>query len=1046
MDLVCFFGRRLSDGQIPDHRFANLVYDLANESTIDALVLWPGILAYDPSIKTDLEFYKRYRMPVVCIASEMPGAFSVMADTKVSLALLMDHLAVAHGLTKVAFVQGLADNPAQRERLAQYQAQLAVCGLDYHERLVTSHNRMSFDGGFAAAKQLFVERGLRPGIDIQAIIVISTLMSFGVITAMQELGIRVPEDVAVVSCDNKSFERAFYPTVTAIDSRYRQFGMEAGRMLHQALSAAVMPYTRLMLPKMILRKSCGCLETDGMAALGSGSAVLTDDINGQALVQELAPLLVQDVADGTEHALHRLEYLLRTKSRVSYAVVDMQDSLTVIRREVMRLVSGRDEAYKMETLLHKARMLVHYADAWEHNADAEHHYITTFRSMQAARLFSPVATLTDMNAEIYKRFPDMGIEAFYLSLFVDSDKPLEGLRFSFGYDKYGIVDIPADKAVYPSEAMLPAWVRRDNERVEQVVTCLYFEQTFVGLAIYQGNFRDSIYFETLSGVLSAALYGALFIKQLKESEQERDALLLTLEDAIKQANTASEAKSRFLANVSHEMRTPLNGIIGFTELLKRRIGNHDHAELDSILNESERLLWLINDLLDLSRVESGSFEMCNEIFELGTIMMSLKDFFQGQAEQKGLELRFEVDQALPRMLYGDPRRLRQVFVNLIGNAIKFTNQGFISICVALLPAESGDEDSIRLRASIIDTGIGIHPDDMARIFERFYQADTHTTRNFGGTGLGAAISKQLVHLMHGEIGAHSEYGKGSEFWFTVKLGKPHGCFEHVTTHEPPQNHGVVTQKYTVLLVEDSMVNRIVALKHLESIGCKVCIAENGQEACDITTQQTFDLILMDVNMPEMDGYEATRIIRGRQSMMRTPVLGITANAFPADLQKCLAAGMDAVLTKPFRRDVFCRSILSWLEPQGQVDAPMQEPEVPAATPLDMNRLLLEFDNDRELVKSLLQEFLLNIREKLPVIEQAVQQQDVVLLHREAHAIKGTAMNLFADGLAKVSFSIEKQAKAGVLRGMPEQLEGFRHELLIIQTYIERQLETNIAGC
>ncbi len=368
------------------------------------------------------------------------------------------------------------------------------------------------------------------------------------------------------------------------------------------------------------------------------------------------------------------------------------------------------------------------------------------------------------------------------------------------------------------------------------------------------------------------------------------------------AEAGTRAKSEFLANMSHEIRTPLNGIIGMSQILSKSvIKPKTHEHLDIIIASGQSLLALVNDILDFSKIEAGLLTFESADFDLRKICREVEQVLRVKAQEKALEFQVNVSADIPAYVNGDAHRLKQVWLNLANNAVKFTERGKVSIQIAL--AEDR-ETELMIKTTVSDTGIGMRANQIPKLFNSFEQLDASHTRKYGGTGLGLAISKKLVEMMQGTIGVESTLGEGSVFWFTACLRK--------TTNSPVpevaddrETESIVPKKLHVLLAEDNLINQKVATFSLSQMGFTVDIANNGVEAVDKFMEGGHDLILMDVQMPEMSGFDATRAIRALENKAgqtkRIPIIALTANAMKGDMERCIGAGMDAYLSKPFQQ-------------------------------------------------------------------------------------------------------------------------------------------------
>jgi signal transduction histidine kinase/ActR/RegA family two-component response regulator len=399
---------------------------------------------------------------------------------------------------------------------------------------------------------------------------------------------------------------------------------------------------------------------------------------------------------------------------------------------------------------------------------------------------------------------------------------------------------------------------------------------------------------------------------LKDEIQHGKQIEAELKEARDRAEKMSQAKGEFLANMSHEIRTPMNGVIGTLQLLEdTELSQDQHEFVNTAHKSADALLAILNDILDLSKIEAGKLSFENIPFDFRQIIKDIVVLHSLKSEQQGVSLKQEIDESLPDTLIGDPTRLRQVIVNLVSNALKFTRQGEVKISVEVLQSNN---ESVDVKVTVSDSGIGIAQTALDTLFNAFTQADGSTTRKYGGTGLGLAIVSQLVEMMDGSLGVESEEGEGSSFWFIAN----YPCTDEacVSAEKTAKQSGKVMLNAKVLLVEDNPINQMVAQKMLEKFGLKATLADNGVEALKLLKEQIFDLVLMDCQMPEMDGFDATREIRKLDIKTlyekRLPVVAMTANVMSGDRERCLEVGMDDYIGKPVQRDQLETVLRKWL--------------------------------------------------------------------------------------------------------------------------------------
>jgi CheY-like chemotaxis protein len=510
---------------------------------------------------------------------------------------------------------------------------------------------------------------------------------------------------------------------------------------------------------------------------------------------------------------------------------------------------------------------------------------------------------------------------------------------------------------------------------------------------------------------------------------------LALARAGQEALRSSQAKSDFLATMSHEIRTPMTTVLGVIRLLQRTpLDETQSRYANAIKGASHLLLAILNDVLDLAKIEAGKLEIEKTPFDPTEAITQVVECFEFQAQEKGVLLRTQLRSPLPSKLLGDPLRLRQVLMNLVGNALKFTQSGFIEVEADCHPGGT-------LAIAVRDTGIGISEEAAKTLFAKFSQAEKNTSRKYGGTGLGLSICKQLVELMGGKIGVESRPGEGARFSFTLRT-EPVADSVAVTSpfSEIERPRASAPSACKILLAEDDSVNRMVILKTLQFLGFSADGVANGNEVLGQLARSRYDLVLMDCRMPELDGYETTRRIRKGVAGIdpRIPIIALTANALKLERDNCRVAGMDDHVSKPIDEETLERKLRQWFKEPAQGPTAIDESRI--ATLLKLGTDL----KDAGFAKAVIESYLRESRQRVSKLDQAIRRGDWNVIGGEAHALRSSSANVGASGLCEICEKLEDWGRLPAIQAAPYLAQAGREFEKLVRLYDDATRQLRVA--
>jgi signal transduction histidine kinase/DNA-binding LacI/PurR family transcriptional regulator/CheY-like chemotaxis protein/HPt (histidine-containing phosphotransfer) domain-containing protein len=1032
--LFIFPGGRLN-APMNSENIRNAVYSLVNGENLD------GFISHSSSIifvkPQELDFHSRFfSLPFVTLAFKVPGHPCVDFDAYTGMKQLILHSICVHGARRIAFIRGPAFHPSAQIRLKAYHDALEESGLPSLPDSPLVTDPFHWGNGTEAAAQLFEKRKLRPGEDFDTLVGSNDLMALEAMEYFSQKGYNVPRDYHALGFDDSLDSRFAESPLSTVRVPYSAMGREASRIIQELLDksppgggTSAITEDLFMPAEPVFRESCGCRNMYRLPA----------DEAGQEFYEAPARQdLAEPAAAYFELTAREAGAVIRPMTRAWYRVFPENGSeifsqpmaksfLNRFEKALVRFFKARGDPGQVFRFLNYACKtgLVQPSQIRKLEPDIYRAIFSARERLAVAAQYERTklnAVLNSLRYELLgtrernslvqslsKHLPKFGINTAGIALYKDSETSI--WAGSFSPDGAS----PAREEPFPAKKLAPEPLKQYFSRGIFMVQPLFTENRSLGYFIHNVPGNDGIILEELRSIVSYALKGIIQAEEvesarqrMKESEEQSRVLALQKEAA----QAASEAKSQFLTNMSHEIRTPMNAVLGMTELLlSEDLNKRQQGYAEDIRTSAMALLDIINDILDISKIQSGKMTLNPAHFDFSALIDNICSMVRFLITGKELVFETETRGEIPKYLYGDDVRLRQVLLNVLGNAVKFTNVGYVRLTVV-----ASDEE---IRFTVSDTGIGIRREEIPRIFDAFMQADDVQSRNRKGTGLGLSISKSLVEMMGGHISAESEYGEGTIF--RIDIPKVIGDGAKIR-HADAGENVVFTPAVKVLAVDDNLINLNVVCGLLRLCNVTVFTAESGREAVEMAGRDRYDLIFMDHMMPEMDGLEAAKALR--EKGVKAPIIALTANAVTRAKEMMLAAGMDDFLPKPIVRSALNEMLVKWLpgseftrqkiEPTGDGDKMPEKQKKfwdavkkieSLSVRVGLERVSGKYDAYREMLHLSVKE----IERCCGKLDRYLAAGDLRNFTIEAHSMKSSLANLGAMGLSGEANGLEAAA-------------------------------------
>ena len=947
-NLFIFPGGRLN-AQTDSDYLRNRIYSLVNINNLDGLICWSSSIKGTISTEELEQFHAGFDpLPYVTLTHKILDRPLVEFDNRAGMKQLISHSINVHGARKIAFIRAPDSHPYAQARFKGYLDALKEANIPLEQDCPLITDPFGWNDGDAAAAQLLEDRKLVPGKDFDTLVGASDIMILNAMKFFSECGYYVPADYHALGFNNSVESRITECPLSTVNAPFSDLGIESFRTLNKLLinrknGLDNIPVDDVFLvAEPVIRESCGCSYT--RYAPAKSSDLSNPESCEVPVSQERVELLTKLAADFLKLDAKVTKAVLTPLVKTLYKITPKDNSQVLSPGCTGIFFSRLEKALNLFFSAHQdpellLRLLKNISDSGLVSLslfkDMEPAILRTIFRVRERFAFNSQYEIEGRNSvmnslkcelmgtrdrdslmqSLAQYLPEVGITTVGLALYADEITSIwvgsffpepavrSGNTRASARTSRSISISPVKEHFFPGELLFPDFLKHQFSQGIFIVQPLFLDKSSLGYIVHNVSDHDSILFEELRSVISYALKGIYLFEEAelaKQRMQESDENSRVMRVQKETAQAASEAKSLFLANVSHEIRTPMNAVLGMAELLlSENLNDRQKQYAEDIKTSAMSLLDIVNEILDLSKIQSGKMNLVPIHYDFWALINNISSMVNSLIKEKNISFSTEILGEMPKYLYGDDVRLRQILLNILSNAVKFTEAGYVHLLL--------DAANDNLRFSIKDTGRGMRKEDVPALFEAFKQFEAEKNRGLKGTGLGLSITKTLVEMMNGYIEVESVYGQGT----TVHVVIPKTPGDETKVLRTGTDERVVCPPDTkILVVDDNAINLNVISGLLRLCDLAPVTASSGSEAIEMIRRDRYDVVFMDHMMPEMCGVEATRIIRDMGT--KVPIIALTANAVINAKEMLLAAGMDDYLSKPIIRDELNKMLLKWI--------------------------------------------------------------------------------------------------------------------------------------